>query len=70
MDDNVLYFEHWCNIILSAEVPQDQSGVMQLGSVGKAVYEMKKLLPDGTERRTHDEEERINSTLEQTHFIS
>lgn len=42
---------------------------MKVGSVGKAVYEIKRLLPDGTERGTY-REERSNNTLEQTHFIS
>lgn len=42
---------------------------MKLASVGKAVHEIKRLLPDGTERGTHGEE-RSNNTLEQTHFIS
>lgn len=42
---------------------------MKVGSVGKAVYEIKRLLPDGTERGKYSEV-RSNNTLEQTHFIS
>lgn len=69
VEDNVIHFKHWCNIIASAEVSQVLTGVMKLCSVGKAVYQIKRPLPDGTGRGTHGEE-RSNNTLQQTHFIS
>lgn len=70
IQENVFHFQHWCNNITSAGVPQVQSGVIKLGSVGATVFQIKRFLPDGTKRGTQGEKVSINSTQEQTHFIS